>query len=131
MKIDRITRINELLRREISEVIYRLIDPSTFDLAALTVTHVITSPDLRSARVLVSIRGHEHERDRMLSHLQRLHGAIQEDIAQKVILKYTPRIQFDMDHSIENGDKVLSLLAELDKAATTPANKSPELSEET
>jgi ribosome-binding factor A len=67
----------------------------------------------------------------MLSQLQRLHGAIQEDIAQKVILKYTPRIQFDMDHSIENGDKVLSLLAELDKAATTPANKSPELSEET
>ncbi len=65
----------------------------------------------------------------MLSQLQRLHGAIQEDIAKKVILKYTPKIQFDMDHSIENGDKVLSLLAQLDQSNHPDA--SPEPSEET
>jgi len=62
MKTDRLTRVNELLRREIGVVLYRLLDRSQFDLAALTVTHVITSSDLRSARVLISIRGHEHER---------------------------------------------------------------------
>jgi len=119
MKIDRITRVNELLRREIGVVLYRLLDPSTFDLSALTVTHVITSSDLRSARVLVSIRGHEHDRDRMLARLQGLHAAIQEDIAEKVTLKYTPKIHFSMDHSIEYGDRVLSLLAKLDN--DTPA----------
>jgi ribosome-binding factor A len=130
MKIDRITRINELLRREISEMLYRLLDPSTFDLAALTVTHVITSPDLRNARVLVSIRGHEHERDRMLAQLQRHHAAIQEDIARKIAIKYTPRIVFAMDHSIEDGDNVLSILAKLEQDKTPSQNLPKDASEE-
>lgn len=120
MKTDRITRVNELLRREIGEVLYRLLDPSTFDLSAITVTHVITSSDLRSARVLVSIRGHEDERDHMLSRLQSLHAAIQQDIAEKISLKYTPRLHFAMDHSIEKGDRVLSLLAELGGKDSSP-----------
>jgi ribosome-binding factor A len=114
MKIDRLTRVNELLRREIGEVLYRLIDRSTFDLAAVTVTHVIASSDLRAARVLVSIRGHEEERQRMLTRLQHLHGAIQHEIAEKVILKYTPKLSFALDPSIESGDRVLSLLSKLE-----------------
>lgn len=125
MKIDRLTRVNELLRREIGEVLYRLLDPSTFDLSALTVTHVITSSDLRSARVLVSIRGHEHERTRMLSRLQGLHAAIQEDIAEKVTLKYTPRLHFAMDDSIEKGDQVLSILSKLGGDTTGEGDNAP------
>ncbi len=113
MKVDRLTRVNELLRREIGEVLYRLVDRSSLDLSAVTITHVITSSDLRSARVLVSIRGHEHDRNAILARLQRLHAAIQEDIADKVQLKYTPKIHFVLDPSIEQGDRVLSLLSEL------------------
>lgn len=113
MKADRLARVNELLRREIGEALYRVVDRSVFDLSAVTVTHVITSSDLRSARVLVSIRGHEHDRERMLHRLQQLHGGIQEEVANKVILKYTPRIQFALDHSIEDGDRILSLLSQI------------------
>jgi ribosome-binding factor A len=130
MKIDRLTRVNELLRREISEVLYRLLDPSTFDLSALTVTHVITSSDLRHARVLVSIRGHEHERSRMMSRLQGLHAAIQEDIADKITLKYTPRLHFAIDESIAKGDHVLSLLSKLGDAETNAAGNTPDTPEE-
>ena len=119
MKIDRLTRVNELLRREIGEVLYRLLDRSTFDLAALTVTHVITCSDLRTARVLVSIRGHEDERQRMLARLQHLHGAIQHEIAQKIILKYTPKLHFALDPSIENGDRILTILSKLEPAGGT------------
>lgn len=114
MKADRLTRVNELLRREIGEALYRLVDRSTFDMAAVTVTHVIVSSDLRTARVLVSIRGHEAQRDAMLRHLQHLHGELQEDIARKVILKYTPRLQFALDHSIEDGDRVLGILSKIE-----------------
>ena len=122
MKTDRLTRINELLRREIGETLYRLLDRSQFDLAALTVTHVITNSDLRSARVLVSIRGHEHERGAMLGRIQHLHGEIQEAIAKAVILKYTPKLHFALDSSIEAGDKVLDLLSKLPPIADdTPA----------
>jgi len=113
MKTDRLTRINELLRREIGQCLYRLLDPAQFDLAAVTVTHVIIGSDLRTARVLVSIRGHEHERHAMLHRIQHLHGDIQETIAKAVILKYTPKLTFSLDTSIEIGDRVLDILSKL------------------
>lgn len=113
MKTDRLTRVNELLRREIGVVLYRLLDRSQFDLAALTVTHVITSSDLRTARVLISIRGHENERRAMLYRIQHLHGEIQEEIAKVVVLKYTPKLHFALDSSIEVGDRVLDILSKL------------------
>lgn len=113
MKTDRLIRINELLRREISVVLYRLIDPTEFDMAALTVTHVIVSPDLRDARVLVSIRGHEHERHKLLRQVQHLHSDIQTEVAKAVILKYTPRLTFVLDSSIEQGDRVLDILSKI------------------
>jgi len=113
MKADRLARVNELLRREIGGVLYRILDRSTFDLSAVTVTHVMTSSDLRTARVLVSIRGHERDRSPMLRRLQQLHGEIQAEVAAKVVLKYTPRLQFALDHSIEDGDRVLTLLSRI------------------
>jgi ribosome-binding factor A len=117
MKIDRLTRVNELLRREIASALYRLLDRSTFDMAAVTITHVITSSDLRTARVLVSIRGHEADRRRMLNRLQGLHGALQQEVSGHVILKYTPKLHFVLDESVESGDRVLNLLSTL---ATKP-----------
>lgn len=126
MKTDRLTRINELLRREIGVILYRLLDRSQFDLAALTVTHVIINSDLRSARVLISIRGHEHERRAMLARVQHLHGEIQAEIAKVVILKYTPKLQFALDSSIEIGDKVLDILSKLPAAAESAEPDSPD-----
>ena len=118
MKTDRLTRVNELLRREIGVILYRLLAQSQFDLAALTITHVITNSDLRSARVLVSIRGHEHERRAMLNRIQHLHGEIQEAIAKVVVLKYTPKLVFALDSSIEIGDRVLDILSKLPPPAS-------------
>ncbi len=120
MKTDRLIRINELMRREISMVLYRLIDRTEFDISAMTVTHVIVSPDLHDARVLVSIRGHENERRKMLRHLQCLHADIQTEVAKAVILKYTPRLTFVLDSSIEQGDHVLDILSKISVPADTP-----------
>ena len=71
MSIDRMTRVNELLKREIAETLFRVMGEESYDLSAITVTHVVTNPNLRSARVLVSIRGYHQERDRILSTLQK------------------------------------------------------------
>ena len=122
MKTDRLIRINELLRREISVVLYRLIDQTQFDMSAMTVTHVIVSPDLHDARVLVSIRGHEHERRKILRQLQHLHAEVQSEVAKAVILKYTPRLTFVLDTSIEQGDRVLDILSKIPAAADLPEN---------
>ena len=124
MKTDRLTRINELLRREIGESLFRIMDANSFDLSAVTVTHVITSSDLRKARVLVSIRNHEDRRKQMLAQLQRHSPAIQHEIAEKIILKYTPRLTFALDSSIEQGDHILDVLSHLD-ASPTPAENVP------
>lgn len=125
MKIDRLARVNEQLRREIASALYRLVDRSTFDVAAVTITHVITSSDLRTARVLVSIRGHEAHRRQMVGRLQSLHGALQQEIAGHVILKYTPKLHFVLDESVESGDRVLSLLSTLEPHSGEPPLDDP------
>ena len=114
------TRVNELLRREIGEALYRLVNDQGFDLSSITVTQVEVTRDLREARVLVSIRDHEGERDRMMGQLRRHRAEFQELIAKHLTLKYTPRLMFQLDPSIEKGDRLLSLLSEMDAAAPAP-----------
>jgi ribosome-binding factor A len=113
--INRITRVNELLRREIGQALYAVLHEASLDLSALTVTHVITSRNLRNARVLVSIRDHLAERDSMLRLLRRHRVEIQDRINRNLSLKYTPRLTFELDTSIEQGDRVLDLLSEMEK----------------
>ena len=110
MKADRITRVNELIRRELGLQIYRVVNRSDFDSAAVTFTHALTSVDLRSCRVLVSIRGEPAEQERMLSILKRHRADFQEAIHRNVILRYTPHLHFVLDHSVEQGDHILQIL---------------------
>ena len=123
MSTDRMLRVNELLRREIGESLFRIMNETGFDLSAVTITHVVTSRNLRNARVLVSIRDHEGQRKSMLSLLRRHRGEIQSKINKDLILKYTPRLAFELDTSVEKGDRLLTLLSELhieDPAASPP-----------
>ena len=123
--VDRLTRVNALLKREIAESLYRVFAGKDFDFAAVTVTRVFVSSDLHTARVLVSILGHEKDRVGILRQLQRHHGPIQKLLSKHVILKYTPQLHFELDTSLEQGDHILRLLEKIetehpDWAATTP-----------
>ena len=126
MKVDRLTRVNELLRREIGGILFRVLDRSVVDVAAVTVTHVVASSNLRYARVLVSVRGDEALHRRVLHHLQSLHSEIQTEVAKVVILKYTPRLQFELDRSLEKGDRILTLLSTLPTPDANEAQSDPE-----
>ncbi|MDD4872151.1 MAG: 30S ribosome-binding factor RbfA [Kiritimatiellae bacterium] len=128
MTVDRLTRVNELLKREIGEALFQIIKEDDFDLSAVTITHVITSRSLQNARVMVSIRDHQDERPRMLSLLRKHRGKIQERIGKNVILKYTPRLIFELDTSIEKGDAVLSLLHDMERHGELPS-ENPETSD--
>ena len=114
MSSARIIRVNELLKREISTDILRLFTGDRFDTGAITVTRVETAPDLREANVHISIFGHEEERVEMIRFLNRHRKEIQARMSQHVILKYTPRLHFKLDTSIEGGDRVLDILSHLD-----------------
>ena len=113
MSVDRLVRVNELLKREIGLSLYRVITEGGFDLSAVTITKVIVSKDLANARVLVSIRDHEDNRGQMLDRLRSHRGEIQKLVSSVVVLKRTPRLHFDLDTSIEEGDRVLQLLTTL------------------
>jgi ribosome-binding factor A len=114
MSSARIIRVNELLKREIAADIMRLFNNSSFDSAAITVTRVQTAADLRDANVHISIFGHEEERTDMIRFLNRHRKEIQARMSKHVIIKYTPRLHFKLDTSIENGDRVLGILEQLD-----------------
>lgn len=120
MSVDRIKRVNELLYREIGAAMYHVLKEDNVDLAALTVTHVIASRDLRHARVLISVRDHRQDRDAILSALKRKRKEFQEYISRTVVLKYTPRLMFELDGSVEQGDNVLDILSHLDIPEPNP-----------
>ena len=114
MGMQRIVRVNEILKREIAESLYRVLDPTAFDHSAVTITRVITSADLQHARVMVSIRAPAARQRLLLEHLRRHRGAIQAFFSKHVTLRYTPHLIFEIDESIVGGDHVLSMIAQLE-----------------
>ena len=114
MGVKRLVRVNELIKQEVAAALYRVMNERGFDLSAVSVTHVITSSDLRTARVLVSIRDHEKQRDAMIGQIQHHSGAIQSIVSKNVIIKYTPRLTFELDQSVEQGDRVLQIISEME-----------------
>lgn len=119
MSIDRLTRVNELLRREIGQALYHVLKDFEVDISAVTITRVRISGNLRTARVGVSIRDHQGERQKMLGRLKRHRSQIQQIIHKNVVLKYTPRLLFELDESVEKGDHVLDILRDME--AQTPS----------
>ncbi|NLF86128.1 MAG: 30S ribosome-binding factor RbfA [Lentisphaerae bacterium] len=119
MSVDRLERVNALLRREIAEAVPVVMLNEGVDCAAITVTQVRVARNLRNATVSVSILGHERERQAMIRKLAHRHVAFQRLINRDMKLKYTPVLQFTLDESIEKGDHVLDVLTRL--AAANPA----------
>jgi ribosome-binding factor A len=113
MSVNRIERVNALIKREIGESLFQIINDEAFDMATVTVTHVVTSRNLRTARVLVSIRGDEDQKKKMLNIIRRHRAAIQRAINRDLTLKYTPKLHIDLDRSIESGHHVLDLLGDM------------------
>jgi ribosome-binding factor A len=101
-------RINGALREVIGEAIStELQDPR---IGFVTITSIDTSPDLRSARVFVSVLGTPDEREATLEGLRSSHGVLQAAIANQMRLKRTPTLEFHYDETVERADRVSRLL---------------------
>ena len=100
-------RVNEVMREVIGDSLSRLEDPR---IGFVTVTSVEVSPDLRSARVYVSVLGGEDERRSTLAGLDSSHGIIQARIAREMRLKRTPTLSFHYDDSPERAVRLSRLL---------------------
>jgi ribosome-binding factor A len=101
-------RVNEVIRQVLGDVIATdLKDPR---IGFVTVTDVDTSPDLRTARVYVSVLGDESERDKALAGLRSSHGFLQGKIATELRMKRTPTLTFHYDDSVDRGVRISRLL---------------------
>ena len=107
---DRMRRVNEAVREVLSARLSQgLKDPR---IGFVTLTAVETSPDLRHARVFVSVLGDDAERERTLAGLASSHGVLQAAIARELRLKRTPTLEFLYDESIDRGMRITELLDE-------------------
>ncbi len=112
----RMRRINEVLREVVGAAISSdLSDPR---IGFVTVTSVETSPDLRTAKVYVSVLGSDEDREETLSGLRSSHGVLQARISAETRMKRTPTLSFHYDDTIEQGVRISQLLDE-DPAETT------------
>ena len=107
MATPRMRRINELMREVIGAAISELEDPR---IGFVTVTSVETSPDLRAAKVYVSVLGSEDEREATLAGLRSSHGVLQATIAAEMRMKRTPTLTFHYDETPEQGMRISRLL---------------------
>jgi ribosome-binding factor A len=105
----RIERVNSLIRQELSELLQQQVkDPRLSNFIA--VTEVITSSDLKHAKVFVSSIGSEEEKQRVLTALDSASGFFRRELSKRLKLRYTPEMDFQWDNSIEHGDHLLKLI---------------------
>jgi|SRR5689334_14234773 ribosome-binding factor A len=107
---DRMRRVNESIRQVLSEGLAQLKDPR---IGFVTITGVETSPDLRRARVFVSVLGAERKREQTLAALQAAHSVLQSRLARELRMKRTPQLAFEYDPSVERGVRMTKLIDEL------------------
>ncbi len=116
----RLKRVNELIKRALSEIIGREL---TFEAALVTVQAVDTSPDLKSAHVFVSAIGEKTEARAAIEKLESHRIELQHMLSRRVILKYTPHLYFKLDESVARGIRVMELLDEIDRIPNAGENE--------
>jgi len=108
----RIQRVSELIRAEVSKVLLRgLKDPRISGL--VTVTDVWVSGDLREAKVFVSVYGSDAEKKRTLAGLQSAKAYVRREVTSAIKLRVSTSIDFELDDGIERGNAVIEKMREI------------------
>ncbi len=101
-------RVDEAVREVLSSAIsLKVKDPRV---GFVTVTAVETTPDLRRARVFVSVLGDEGVRRRSMQGLESAHGILQRAVGRELRLKHTPTLEFIYDDTSERGFRIAELI---------------------
>lgn len=111
MASNRIGRINEEIQRELSDLIRGLKDPRVQTM--LSITRVDTTSDLRYAKVYVSVLEEAREKEAMKG-LKSAGGWLRRELGQRLQLRYTPELVFELDDSLKYGAHMFDLLSKLE-----------------
>ena len=110
-------RVRELLKRTVGEILRRELDSESCGI--ITVNDVGMANDLHSAMIFVSVLGSDEQKRTAVKRLKSERSRIQYMLGREVVLKYTPRIKFELDDAIEAGNRVMSILEEMEQANPT------------
>lgn len=108
---NRIGRINEEIQRELADLIRTLKDPRVHGLVSITA--VDTTPDLRYAKVYISVL-EESDASQVMKGLKSAGGYLRRELGSSLSLRYTPELVFQRDDSIDKGSHILKLLNDLE-----------------
>lgn len=107
----RASRVAEQMKKELGDIITRKIkDPRV---GFVTITDVEVTGDLQQAKVYISVLGSEEERQDTLVGLTKAKGFIRSEIGKRIRLRKTPELSFDMDETMEQGNRIEALLRQL------------------
>ena len=109
----RLDRINELMKREISTVVMKEFE---FPNCLVTISEVVVTQDLQEAKVFVSVLGGDPQS--VITKLRKRRGMIQGRTMKRVVLRCTPILDFRVDTSADRGVSVVNLLDEVAKLET-------------
>ena len=112
MSYDRITRISEEIKKELSMIIKNDIkDPRLSEI--VTVVGVSVTKDLRYAKTFISVLGDSQAKTNSITALKSAAGFIRHEIGERVKLRYTPEFIFELDESIEHGIHIAKILNDI------------------
>ncbi len=107
---NRTIRVNELLQRELSDVLRRRYQSES---VSITISEIRVSTDLHEARVFVSIIGDETHTTKMMSWLRKKQTELRTELAGRIVLKFFPKFTFILDDSVLRGNKLLAIMDKL------------------
>ena len=106
----RLERVREVLKRELGVIMVREL---RFTSPLVTVSDVDITPDLKQAHVFVSAIGNDRQQREAIELLEQNRAMLQQELAKRVVIKYTPHLNFKLDGSIERGARVITIMDEL------------------
>jgi ribosome-binding factor A len=109
----RISRVAELIKREVSQMLLHGIKDDRVGTGMVSVTDVDVSGDLQHAKIFVSIYGSDEARTETMAGLKSATGYVRSELGQRIRLRRTPEVVFLEDRSLERGDRLLSLLNQI------------------
>lgn len=111
----RVSRIAALIKREVSQILLHDIKDDRVGSGMVSITDVDVSGDLQHAKIFVSIYGTEAARQETMEGLRSAKGYVRSYLGQRIRLRRTPEIVFVEDRSLERGDKILSLINQVNR----------------
>ncbi|MGL4362293.1 MAG: 30S ribosome-binding factor RbfA [Cellulosilyticaceae bacterium] len=109
MANQRIVKINEAIRKEVSEIVRSEIKDPKVSEAMISVVDVETTTDLKTAKVYISVL-QENKKQDVIAGLKAASGYIRREVAKRVNLRNTPEFIFKLDESIEKGMKMSQMI---------------------